>query len=368
MDAHGEIQDNEARPMVVLADVARQVGVSTSTASRALNRPDLVRPEVVARVREAATMLGYAPNPFARSLRVQDSKTIGLIVPDNTNPFFAEVAKGVEEACFRAGYTLILCNSDRSLEKEAAQARVLHDKRVDGVLLFTTSDASGPTIKWLQDRSLPVVILERRVPGAAVDCVLSDNAGGVRSAVLHLAERGHRRIACMLGDLGASHYLERLVAFRGAMGELALGIPDNLVRTGLVTYADGQRAAIDLLGEPDPPTAVFCATDTLAIGAIRGAALIGKRVPDDVSIVGYGDIELGAYIQPPLTTVAQEKLAVGANAVRILLRRQVQRAQEKNWRPRTQIIATRLVVRESTGDVVGAPLRFGAAQRREDGA
>lgn len=354
--------------MVVLADVARRVGVSTSTASRALNRPELVRPEIVARVREAATLLGYAPNPFARSLRLQDSRTIGLIVPDNTNPFFAEVAKGVEEACFRAGYTLILCNSDRSLEKEAAQARVLHDKRVDGVLLFTTSDASGPTISWLQERSLPVVILERRVPGAAVDCVVSDNTGGARAAVRHLADRGHRRIACMLGDLGASHYRERLAAFRGAMGDFALDIPDRLVRTDLVTYADGQRAAIDLLEDEEPPTAIFCATDTLAIGAIRGAALIGRQVPGDVSIVGYGDIELGAYIRPSLTTVAQEKLAVGANAVRILLRRQAQRAREKEWRPRTQVIATRLVVRESTGDVAGATLRVGAAQRQEDGA
>lgn len=335
--------------MVALADVARQVGVSISTASRALNHPELVRRAVVARVREAAEELGYAPNPFARSLRVQDSKTIGLLIPDNTNPFFAEVAKGIEEACFRAGYTLILCNSDRSLEKEAAQARVLYEKRVDGVLLFNASDASGPTVEWLLERSLPVVIVERRSPGPAVDCVISDNAGGVRSAIMHLAERGHRRIGCMIGDLGTSHYAERLKAFTATVCDLGLDDSDDLVRANLITYADGQWAAMDLLNHAEPPTAIFCATDTLAVGAIRGAALIGKRTPDDVAIVGYGDTELSAYIQPPLTTVAQNKLAVGASAVRILLRRLEQRAQEKKWRPRTQVIPTRLVVRESSG-------------------
>src|SRR5687767_8003818 len=151
--------------MASLTDVARAAGVSTSTASRALTRPEMVRPEVVERIREIAERLGYTANPFARSLRLQASKTVGLIVPDNTNPFFAEVARGIEAACFRAGYTLILCNSDRSLEKEAAQAAVLSEKRVDGVLMFNTRDGSAGTVSWLQERGLPVVLLERRSPG-----------------------------------------------------------------------------------------------------------------------------------------------------------------------------------------------------------
>jgi LacI family transcriptional regulator len=335
--------------MADLADVARQAGVSTSTASRALNRPEMVSREVVMRVREAAETLGYAPNPFARSLRARVSKTLGLIVPDNTNPFFAEVAKGIEAACFRAGYTLILCNSDRSLEKESAQARLLYEKRVDGVLLFNTSDASAPTIEWLLARSMPTVLLERRPPGLAVDCVISDNADGVRSAIAHLAGLGHRRIACLLGDLGTSHYAERLAAYRATVRELGLATEEDLVRTDLITYADGQRAAEDLVRGADPPTALFCATDTLAIGAVRGVAIAGRRVPDDVSIVGYGDTAPAAYQQPPLTAVAQEKLAVGARAVRVLLLRLAQHARGQEWQPRTQVVSTRLVVRQSSG-------------------
>ncbi len=339
--------------MVALADVARAVGVSSSTASRALNRPEMVNREVVTRVREAAEQLGYVPNPFARSLRVQDSRTLGLIVPDNTNPFFAEVAKGIEAACFGAGYTLILCNSDRSLEKEAAQARVLYEKRVDGVLLFNASDASGPTIEWLLARGLPVVLVERRSPGPAVDCVLSDNTAGVRAAIAHLAALGHRRIGFLTGDTGTSHYAERRAAYDAATRDLGLDRSGELVRDDLTTYGDGQRATTDLLRLPSPPTALFCATDTLAIGAIRGVAALGLRVPGDVAIIGYGETEISAYTQPPLTTVAQEKVTVGAAAVRVLLRRLAQRAEEKAWRPRTQIVPTRLVIRESTVSAMG---------------
>ncbi len=334
--------------MSSLSEIARQVGVSTSTVSRALSRPEMVRPELAARVRALAAQLGYVPNHFARSLRVQESKTLGLIVPDSTNPFFAEVARGIEAACFRAGYTLILCNSDRSVEKELAQARVLSEKRVDGVLLFSTSDASASTLDWMVKRSLPAVLIERRSPGSPIDCVVSDNAAGVRAAIEHLASLGHWAIGCLMGDPGASHYAERLAAFHAAVQGLALRADDALIRTGLATYADGQRAALELLSLPRPPSALFSATDSLAVGAIRAVHLAGKTVPRDVAIIGYGNTELTAFTQPPLTVVHQDKLAVGALAVRVLLGRIAQRARGERWRPRTHVLPTRLVVREST--------------------
>jgi LacI family transcriptional regulator len=309
--------------MAALSDVARQAGVSTSTASRALTRPEMVRREVVDRVRRVAGELGYSANPFARSLRLRTSKTLGLIVPDSTNPFFAEVARGIEAACFRAGYTLILCNSDRSLEKEAAQARVLAEKRADGVLLFSAADASAGTVEWLQARGVPVVLVERRPAGfgVPVDCVVSDNRGGVRQAVAHLHAQGYRRLACLAGPLGSSHYAERVAAFREALAELGLPAPERLVQTELLTFADGQRVAEDLLGGPHPPDALLCATDTLAIGALRGVAVAGREVPREVGVVGFGNTEITAYTTPPLTSVGQQRLAVGARAVRVLLRR-----------------------------------------------
>ncbi|MBI3970195.1 MAG: LacI family DNA-binding transcriptional regulator [Chloroflexi bacterium] len=347
-----------------LAEVARRAAVSASTASRALNRPELVRPEVVSRVRRIAEELGYAANPFARWLRVQETKTLGLIVPDSSNPFFAEVARGVETAGFRAGYTLFLCNSERSLEKEAAQARALYEKRVDGVLFFITGDGSADTIRWLRDRALPVVLMERRSPIPEVDCVVSDNAGGVRAAVEHLAGLGHRRIGFLGGDTRAPHYAERLAAFRAVVQRLGLEAPDELVRPDLVTYADGKRAALELLagdgagvgtavgtGTAAPgrrATALFCATDTLAIGAIGGATEAGLRVPEQVSIVGFGNTEVGAFINPPLTSVGQEKVEAGARAVRLLLRRLAQRRAGQPARPRVHVLPTRLVVRRST--------------------
>jgi LacI family transcriptional regulator len=339
--------------VVGLADVARSVGVSESTASRALNRPELVRSEVVERVREAAERLGYVPNPFARSLRVQDSKTLGLIIPDSTNPFFAEVAKGIEEACFRVGYTLILGNSDRSLEKEAAQALVLYEKRVDGVLLFNTNDASAGTMQWLLERSLPVVLVERRSPGPPVDAVVSDNRAAMRAAIRHLVDLGRRGIAFLVGDVTASHYAERLSAYQDLVAQLGLTTDDGLIVANVVSYADGQAAAQALARLPKPPTALLCATDTLAIGALRGLAEIGRRVPDDVAVVGYGDTEISAYTTPSLTTVGQQKHLVGATAVDILLRRLTARRGEA-LPPLTRVIPTTLVIRESTAGPGGA--------------
>ncbi|HEX2036203.1 MAG TPA: LacI family DNA-binding transcriptional regulator [Chloroflexota bacterium] len=356
------IVSGRRRTKASLADVARKVGVSTSTASRALTRPEMVRPQVVERVRRVAQELGYVANPFARSLRVQESKTLGLIVPDSTNPFFAEVARGIEAACFRAGYTLILCNSDRSLEKEASQARVLAEKRVDGVLLFNISDDSAPTIAWLQAIGVPVVLVERSLPAlppagvqgaGGVDCVVSDNRAGVRRALEHLAALGHRRVACLAGDLRASQYAARVAAYQEAVPALGLEAHPALVRAGLVTYADGQRAAQELLLLSRAPTALLCTTDTLAIGALRGAAVLGRRVPEEVAVVGYGNTELTAFTNPPLTSVGQQRLAVGARAVRLVLRRLAQRAAGRRPEARTYVVPTRLVVRESTVGTAG---------------
>jgi LacI family transcriptional regulator len=341
--------------LVGLAEVARRAGVSASTASRALNRPEMVSDAVVARVRRVADELGYAPNPFARSLRLQDSRTLGLIVPDNTNPFFAESAKCLEAACFAAGYTLILCNTDRSLEKEAAQARVLYDKRVDGVLMFNTSDRSAATIEWLLERSLPVVLLERRSPGPPVDCVISDNAAGVRAALEHLVGLGHRRIACLLGEPHVSHYAERRAAYDAAVPSLGLIAGPEYVRDGLVSYADGQWAAAALLRLDEPPTALFCANDTLAIGAIRGAELAGRRVPEDLALVGYGDTTIASYTRPSLTSVRQDRAEVGERAVRQVLARIAQRSKGARARPRVQIVPTQLVVRESSQSAAAGP-------------
>lgn len=339
--------------MVALADVARSAGVSEATASRALNRPEMVRSEVVERVREAAGRLGYVPNPFARSLRVQGSKTIGLIIPDNTNPFFAEVAKGIEAACFEAGYTLILANSDRSLEKEAAQAQVLYEQRVDGVLLFNTNDASAETMQRLLDRSLPVVLVERRSPGPPVDAVLSDNRTSIRVAIEHLVDLGRRRIAFLVGDVTASHYAERLSAYQETIAELGLHAGGDLVHTNVVSYAEGQAAAEVLARSARPPTALLCATDTLAIGALRGLATMGLKVPEDIAVIGYGDTEISAYTTPSLTTVGQQKHLVGATAVEILLHRLHARRGEAPP-PRTRVIPTTLVIRESTAGPGGA--------------
>jgi DNA-binding LacI/PurR family transcriptional regulator len=204
-----------------------------------------------------------------------------------------------------------------------------------------------------------LVLVERRPVGPDLDSVISDNRGGVRSAVEHLASLGHRRIGCLVADLGATHYADRLAAYREAVALRGLDVDESLIRSGLVTYADGLSGARELLGIARPPTALFCMSDTLAIGALRGVVVAGKRIPDDVSVVGFGSTEITGFTNPPLTSVGQQRIAVGAMAVRVLLRQRPPRSAperpgaERNAlarpKPEAHVVPTQLVVRESTG-------------------
>ena len=222
------------------------------------------------------------------------------------------------------------------------------------MLLFSAADASAGTVAWLQARGVPVVLVERRPPGLGVARGLCPERqpGGTRQAVEHLFAQGYRRLACLAGPLGSGHYAERVGAFREALAGLGLPAAERLVQPGLLTFADGQRGAEDLLAGPHPPDALLCTTDTLAIGALRGAAVAGREVPREVGVVGFGNTEITAYTQPPLTSVGQQRLAVGARAVRVLLRRRPEPRgpghPDATGGARTYVFSTRLVVRQST--------------------
>src|SRR5579859_7044439 len=331
-----------------MKDVASLAGVAVGTVSNVLNHPDLVRPLTRARVEAAMEELGFIPNGSARQLRAGRSRCLGLVVLDVTNPFFTEVARGVEDYAQAAGYAVILCNSDEAHDKERQYLRVLEEQRVRGILI-TPVHGRAPELRRIRDRGTPVVLLDR--PGSAGQCsVAVDDRRGGEIAVSHLLELGHRRIALVNGPLAIRQCADRR---RGALRAVEqAGLDPGQVLTEVPVPAmnprGGAAAAEYLLHEArdTKPTAVFCANDMLALGVLRGLSQAGVSVPGDLAVVGYDDIEFAADAAVPLTSVRQPKYQLGRAAAELLLD-EADRPDEHEHR---RIVFTpELVVRASSG-------------------
>ena len=289
---------------VTIRDVARDACVSTTTVSHVVNGTRFVEPETEERVRQAITRLGYRPNLLARSLRRQETHTIGLLVPDNSNPFFAEVARVIEDAGFVEGYSVILCNSDLSDAKQAAYLDVLLSKRVDGVLLVS-SVAQREPLEQVLAAGIPVVVVDRDVPDLPVDQVLVANDEGGYLAGQYLARLGHRRIGCITGLNDETPSSGRVIGFRRALADTGIALPPDAIVRGNERYAAGEEAMAELLRRNLGLTAVFVFNDVMAIGALTALRRAHVPVPDAISIVGFDNIVQSAAMMPALTTVAQ---------------------------------------------------------------
>jgi LacI family transcriptional regulator len=326
-----------------MRDVAERASVSVTTVSHVVNKTRPVSDELRQRVLTAMDELGYQPNLLARSLRRGHTHTIGMIVPDSTNPFFAEVARGVEDTSFKQGYSVILCNSDGDLDKEVFYANVLAERRVDGIL-FVAAGISTEQIRDLQARRMPVVVVDREIPDVAVDSVLADNARGGKSATRYLIDLGHRRIGCIVGPSDVTPSAERITGYRQALDEGGIPVDEALIVKGDFQYESGYQAACQLLAMDDPPTAIFACNDLMAVGAISAAAEVGRRVPAELSVVGFDDVSLASFANPPLTTILQPKHEMGVIAATMLL----ERMHEPEMPPRRRMLDTSLLVRRST--------------------
>jgi LacI family transcriptional regulator len=326
-----------------MRDVAERAGVSVTSVSHVINETRPVSYELRERVLAALEELGYHPNRLARSLRSGKTHTIGTIVPDSADPFFAEVARGIEDTAFETGYSLILCNSDANLDKEAFYTDVLVEKQVDGIL-FLAAGGSTERILDLQQRGMPVVVVDRELPAVHVDSVVTDNAGGGWSATRHLIDLGHRRIGYIAGpsDLTLSEY--RFTGYRKALEEAGIAVDENLVVRGAFDFESGYRAACQLLTNSQRPTAIFASNDLMAIGAICAAVELDLRVPEDLSVIGYDDVPLASYSNPPLTTIAQPIYDLGVVAASMLL----ERLHDPGRPARRIVLDVELQIRRST--------------------
>jgi|SRR3990170_7506008 len=330
-------------PIATIRDVAERANVSTTTVSHVINGTRRVSEDLRLRVHQAMQELGYRPNILARSLRVKRTHTIGLVIPDSANPFFAETARGMEDASFELGFSTILCNTDGDLEKELTYTEVLSEKQVDGIV-FVAAGMSTEHVRALQARRIPLVVVDRDVPGVQADMVLTDNERGGWLATRHLLDLNHRRIGCITGPSEVTPSAERCAGYRRALREADIPFDEQLAVRGDFRYESGYQATRWLLALPDPPTAIFANNDMMAIGAIRAAAEHGLHIPTQLSIVGFDDVELASYVVPPLTTVSQPKYQMGATAAKLL----VERIHDYDAPTRRVLLRTELAVRDST--------------------
>lgn len=301
-------------------DVAAAAGVSLGTVSNVLNRPDRVSAPTRARVESAMVDLGFVRNESARQLRSGTSSSVGYVMLDATNPFFTDVAQGIELAAEDDGLSLFLCNSGQQAGREAAHLALLQQHRVRGILITPVDPDSG-RLDEIRDHGTPVVVVDRIRADASFCSVAVDDVLGGRLAVEHLLDRGHRRVAFVGGPLALGQVRDRLQGARLAWEEAGLS-PDDLtvLETEALDVANGSRAGQRLAGIPARrrPTGAFCANDLLALGLLQQAMGAGTAVPADLAIVGYDDIEFAGAAAVPLTSVRQPRQALGRAAAQLL--------------------------------------------------
>lgn len=331
--------------MVSMKDVAREAGVSVSTVSHVLNKTRHVVPDTVNRVQGAIDRLGYEPSSLARALKTNRSQTLGMLVPASTNPFFAEVLQGVENACYERGYSLILCHSDQRGERQHALLRTLIKKRVDALIVMTTHDDPDFDVQLSQQQKLPMVVLDAET--GQNGCTIADNSllGG-KLAADFLLDQGLTKIACLTGPENHPRSRERLQGFRDALTARGCDLQPDWQVSAELTMQGGHRGMAALLAQcrtDDRPEAVFAFNDLMALGAYRAANEQGLRVPHELSVIGYDDLEMARYLTPPLTTIRQPSLELGEQAATVLIRHLENQADL----PNALTLTPELVVRDS---------------------
>jgi LacI family transcriptional regulator, galactose operon repressor len=297
-----------------IADVAARAGVSTATVSRVLAGLGGARPETMARVLEAARALDYRPSEVARSLKRRSTQTLGLIITDIENPYFPQLVRSVEDAARALGYTVLLCNAADDPEREAAYLELLADRRVDG-LIIAASSLGVRHGEWLAAPPIPVVLVNTAAPDVGLPAITSDNEGGGRLAAEHLIDLGHRRFGYLMPPPRNVDAPARLTGVRAALSAAGLGDEALTVARGEPLVPGGERATSEILDRAPETTAFLAYNDLMAIGALRALRQWGRPVPAAASVVGFDDVALASYVDPPLTTIAQRTEEMGRWAV-----------------------------------------------------
>ncbi|WP_235436439.1 LacI family DNA-binding transcriptional regulator [Arthrobacter sp. RIT-PI-e] len=328
---------------MTIKDVAEKAGVSVATASRVLSGHPSTSSAARTAVEQAATGLGFRPNAQARSLRRTSTQTIGLLLPDIRNPFFADLAHAVEQRASEAGYVTVFGNANESSEQQDRYFDVMLSQRVDGLIAAPQGDRAG--LEGILGSGLPTVFVDRVIEGADVPSISPDNRTGIREAVEHLIARGHRRIGYIAGPQSTSTGRERLQAYKEALAGSPAELSSDLVYIGDFQAASGAAGAHTLLNLPEVPTALLAADSLMSIGAISVCNERGLAIGSDIAFVGYDDIEAFTLLNPALTVIASDVDAMGTGAVDMLM-------QVITGEPATsRVLPSRLIRRGSTPEL-----------------
>jgi len=332
--------------MPTIKDVAKHVGVSTATVSHVINKTRFVSDEIKERVLQAIRDLNYQPNAIARSLVKRKTHTIGIIISDILNPFYTAIVRGIEDVTYKSGYSIMLCNTDENVEKEILYIQVLMEKRIDGLVLSTAfQDGVHPLLSQL--KGIPLVSIVRKMKGFNPDAVFGDNVGGAYQAIEHFIQLVHRRIGIISGPLGLSSGAERLEGYKKALESHRIPIQEDWIKTGDFKKESGYFLTKKLLEEKVPPTALLVVNNQMTIGALNALKELGIRVPEDLSLISFDDMEWCSFINPPLTTVEQSPYLMGKTAGEMLL----QKINHKRSQPKKVVILSHLIIRNSTARV-----------------
>ncbi len=329
---------------ITIKEVAIHACVSVATVSAVMNKNKYVSPELALRVRESIAALGYKRNSFARGLKTRVSYSIGLIVPDITNPFFTNIARGAEDVANAHNYSLILGNTDEDPEKEKKYLQLLESKQADGLIIAVTA-RSHEYLQSLPIRHLALVSIDRSLFDLGIDTVMVDNRAGARTAVEHLIALGHRRIGLVTGIRGIAPTEERLLGYTEALEKHGIAVDPALIAVAYARVAGGERGAMQLLALKDRPTALFIMDGTMAIGALKTIAKSGLRCPEDIALACFDDFTWAAVMRPHLTVIDQPTYEIGQQSAHLLF----ERLQNQKRAPREIRLQTQLIVRESCG-------------------
>ncbi|MBD0381793.1 LacI family DNA-binding transcriptional regulator [Paenibacillus sedimenti] len=328
-------------------DVAKEAGVSIATVSKVLNGKGKISVETREAILAIMDRLDYQPSVIASALTGKRTFTLGLLVPDISNPFFSEIARAIEDQGEQLGYSVMMCSTDNKDEKVERYIALLQQKKVDGIIIATGID-NKEILEQLLSKGIPVVLLARDMPLVAVNTVVVDDYVGGCLAASHLLELGHRRIGIIGEREKVRSSRERVRGFRQTMEEYgAAFVPEHLKHCDY-KVEDGKIKALELLQADEPPTAIFACNDMLAVGTLQAARELGKKVPEDLSIVSFDNTILAAVTDPPLTTVAQPMEHMGKLVVNLIVEELQGTAPVKQ---RT-VLRPELITRESTAAIV----------------
>ncbi|MEZ8967589.1 substrate-binding domain-containing protein [Vibrio breoganii] len=307
--------------MASMKDIAKLAGVSTSTVSHVISKRRYVSEEISDRVNKAAKELNYFPSALARSLKMNRTNTIGMLVTNSTNPFFGEVVKGVERHCYEKGYNLILCNTEGDHNRMRESIDTLMQKRVDGLILMCPSLEGEKLESFERSPNIPVVVMDWGTMSFESDKIQDNSLHGGYLAAQHLIEHGHRHIGCITGPMSKYQAQKRFEGFKQALQQADIDLNTQWVDEGNFECDGGYNAMQRILKQDKLPSAVFVCNDMMAMGAINAAHELGITIPEQLSIIGYDDLHIARFMSPALTTIHQPKFRLGKAAVDAILQK-----------------------------------------------